>query len=222
MFEEISKRKWRFLLVFLAVFTVTLLVLTLLDWVPENSADSTEDAPAQSAVAASATPPAATVAQPDPSANVPAGADPLPRRIVIDKIGVDAPIINDPSTDIDTLNTDLESGVVRYPTSATMTQTGNVLLFGHASHLAYVHNQMYKVFTRVSELSAGDFIRVQTNDREYLYRVTSVTLVDADDTSIKLSTDARHLTISTCDTLGEKSDRYIVQSDFVSSSPISP
>lgn len=153
----------------------------------------------------------------DSSVIDPAQAAPiLPDRIVIDKIGLDLPVQNIDSTDLDVLDTALEQGPVRYVGSATLGVPGNMLVFAHSSHLPVVHNQMFKAFNDLPNLSPGDSIVVEGGGKKYLYSVTSVRRTDASDAVIDLSpTQGTKLTLSTCDTLTSKSSRFVVEADFV-------
>lgn len=140
----------------------------------------------------------------------------LPERIVIDKIGLDLPVQNIDSTDTDVLDAALEQGPVRYVESATLGIPGNMLIFAHSSHLPVVHNQMFKAFNDLPNLSPGDSIVVEGGGKKYLYSVTSVRRTDASDAIIDLSpTQGTKLTLSTCDTLTSKSSRFVVEADFV-------
>ena len=111
-------------------------------------------------------------------------------------------------------------GVVHYPTSGFMDDVSNVFLFGHSSELPYVRNKNYKVFNRLKELLEGDIIKVQTRDTNYVYRVRRVSLVLAPETPVAFSTEKRMLTLATCNVLGEKDERYLVEADFAGAFPI--
>jgi LPXTG-site transpeptidase (sortase) family protein len=140
----------------------------------------------------------------------------LPDRIVIDKIGLNLPVQNIDSTDTDILDQALERGPVRYVRSATVGVPGNMLIFAHSSHLPVVHNQMFKAFNNLPELTPGDSIVVEGGGKKYLYRVASVRRTDVNDAIIDLSpAKGTRLTLSTCDTLTSKSSRFVVEADFV-------
>lgn len=144
----------------------------------------------------------------------------LPHRIVISKIGVDVAVLNPTSSKISVLDQALLSGAARYPTSSTLAENGNILIFGHSSSRAVVRNQNFKAFNRVSELTEGDTIRVFSKDREYLFRVDTVVSVKAEDGIVYLEPGIKKLTIVTCNSLGDKSDRFMVEATFVGSYPL--
>jgi LPXTG-site transpeptidase (sortase) family protein len=143
-----------------------------------------------------------------------------PERIIIRSVGMDVPVLNPESTSISMLDNALLSGTVRYPTSALLGQKGNVFIFGHTSHLPVVRNQMYKAFNELPNVKVGNTISLHGGGREYIYRVTSVRHVDAGEELVDLSpTQGRKLTLSTCDTFGAKSARWVVDAEFVGSYP---
>lgn len=145
----------------------------------------------------------------------------LPSRIVISAIGLDLPVQNPSTRDINALDALLQSGPARYVDSAKLGEKGNVLIFAHSSHLPIVHNQMFKAFNRIPELSEGNVITIMGKDssgkeQSYLYIVRSVRRGDAHDENIDLSPkNGTVLTLVTCDTLTSKASRWILEADFV-------
>lgn len=213
--------KFKFLLLFyvVCISTVTFIVLYALGGVPKEFQvfGSNDDSPVR------------TVAPPTPSplptqvlpttttkpASINAKGE-LPRRVIIEKIGVNAVVNTPPSTDNDTLNSYLLRGVVRYPGSGTLGY-GNTFLFGHSSSLKVINNPAYKIFTRVRELNINDRIKVQSAGKEYVYKVTMISLVDSVDGYIDLSGTRNMITLVTCNVFGAKEERFIVEAEFVSS-----
>src|SRR3989344_964380 len=144
-----------------------------------------------------------------------------PIRIVIDKINVDSAVLNPTSSDLSALDEALKYGVVRYPKSGLLGQEDNIYLFGHSTSYQVVRNQAYKALNNLEKLEVGDTIKVRSENKEHLYKVTSVRTERDSDAVVKFNTGKRTLTISTCNTLGAKEDRHIVEADFVTSYPIS-
>lgn len=140
-----------------------------------------------------------------------------PTRIRISAIGLDLPVSNPQTRDLEELDEVLKDGPARYVDSALLGETGNVLIFGHSSHLPVVHNQMYKAFNKIPDLKEGNVISIEGGGKEFLYTVTSVTKVDAEEGIIDLSKKGHKLTIVTCDTLTGKSSRYVLEAEFVGS-----
>jgi LPXTG-site transpeptidase (sortase) family protein len=197
--KDISQKKWVFSGVFGMVFALSVAVLAHYDLLPE--------APA---------PVVATV--PEPVKEV---AQELPISMEIPAINRTVSIANPTSTIITELDKELLHGAVRYPTSAKLGEDGNMVLFGHSSYLPIVGNPAYKTFNGIQKLTGGDTITVSSGGRVYVYRVRTVEKKDAKDDGIPLAVVGRVLTLSTCDSFGEKSERFVVTADFVESHAIS-
>lgn len=143
-----------------------------------------------------------------------------PVRIIIEKVGIDSTISNPESTDITALDEALSYGVVRYPKSGLLGEKDNVYLFGHSTSYEVVRNQAYKALNGLNKLEAGDIIKIQSDNNEYLYKVTSLEMEKDSNIVVKFNTKKQTLTISTCNTLGNKEDRYIVRADFITNYPL--
>ena len=144
----------------------------------------------------------------------------LPVKISIASIGLSAKISNPATTDVNALDQYLLSGAARYPTSSTLDQEGNVILFGHSSYLPVVVNKAYKTFDGIQKLKAGDEIKVYSATHVYTYAVTSVAQQSATSDGIPLTTSGHILTLATCDSFGQKTDRFVVTATLVGSSAL--
>lgn len=207
--KQVSTKKWSFLAVSGVAFIASVLLLGKLDLLPEPlpATVSVVHGAVLSAAVTEATPQAMTE---------------LPVKIEIAKIKLSASIENPKVTTVDTLDAALLHGAVRYPTSATLDAlSGNVVLFGHSSYLPVVLNKAYQTFNGIQKLVVGDMITVSSNDRVYTYRVRTVVKESALTAGIPLEVSGRVLTLSTCDSFGEKTDRFVVTADFVESHPLS-
>ncbi|MFA5935105.1 MAG: sortase [Candidatus Paceibacterota bacterium] len=136
----------------------------------------------------------------------------LPLSIKIPSVGIDSQIYNPESTDIQILDSFLLKGVVRYPGSGLLGGVGNVFLFAHSTGIKIVNNQAFKSFNGLKKLKEGDSISVFSDKNEYIYKVLSVKLEGADKALVTFDTTDSKLTLSTCNTFGAKSERYVVES----------
>jgi len=140
----------------------------------------------------------------------------LPLTIKIPIIGVDSEVYNPATTSAEVLDNYLLKGAVRYPGSGLLGGDGNIFIFGHNTGIPIVNNQAFKTFNGLKNLKAGDLIQVFSDKYEYDYKVTSLKMVGADKAFVEFNTKSEMLTISTCNNFGAKSDRYVVESVFVS------
>ena len=142
-----------------------------------------------------------------------------PTHIRIPSIDLDLPISNPDTRDITKLDEILQKGPARYVDSAKLGEKGNILIFGHSSHLPIVHNQMYKAFNKIPDLKAGDTIIVEGGGKAYEYSVINVKSINTSDADaqVDLSKTGNKLTIVTCDTLTGKSARFVAEAELVGS-----
>lgn len=198
-------KRWEFLAVWGAVFFVLLSMLSMAGLAPE---DPLAASPSGNSVEAAA-----------PEEVLDEVKYPLPERIVIPAIGVDAKIANPSSTDIAALDKALKSAVVRYPGSGTFRDEGNMFLFGHSSYLPVVNNPAYKLFNEIQKLKIGQEIRVESKEAVYTYRVSKVSMVDASEGLVHFGNTGRKLTLSTCNSFGDSEDRFVVEAEYVGKEP---
>ncbi len=197
-----ARTSWgAFVVTFLVVFFVSFALLDVIGLTPSPSSASTDVAETQS---------------PETSGpSVEMTTEPV--RVIAEKIGLNEEILNPERSDIQTLDSALLKGVVRYPGSALLGEDANMLLFGHSSYLPFVYNSNYKAFNDIQKLAIGDVIQVQSDSIEYRYQVTSVGLIDSGDAVIDLTPGTRKLTLSTCNSFGAKSERFVVEAMYVGS-----
>ncbi len=143
-----------------------------------------------------------------------------PIHIFIPSVGIDAPIGNPESTSVAVLDAELTKGAVRYPDSGLLGEERNLFLFGHSSFLPNIRNPAYQTFNRLEKVQIGDEILVHSGEREHRYRIISVAKVDADEALVDFTSTRQQLTLSTCDSFGKKTERFVVVADFVESHPL--
>jgi LPXTG-site transpeptidase (sortase) family protein len=210
--RQVYARKWSFLWLFAVAFLGNVSVLAHLDLLPEIKQISVA-----SEVFLNASP-----IEAEKTSTLVTPAIELPVKIEISATGLLANVTNPTTTAIEALDKELLKGAVRYPTSAKLGETGNVILFGHSSYLPVVNNQAYKTFNGIQNLAVGETVTVYSSDTAYTYSVRSVAKEKADNnTAILLSVAGKILTLVTCNSFGAKEDRFVVTADFVESHSIS-
>lgn len=137
-------------------------------------------------------------------------------QIVIDKIGVDAPVILSKSAEEVDLQKDLETGVILYPGMAIPGQRGNAYIAGHSSNYVWSRGQYNDIFKDLVGLSSEDKIVVKeilTSGKvvSHTYTVTLQEEVAADDIAIFEVASNPVLTLTTCWPLGTRQRRIMVK-----------
>ncbi len=136
-----------------------------------------------------------------------------PKLIEIPSLKKSLPVSNPKTRDINKLNAILQKAVVRYPGTALLgSSSGNMIIFGHSSHLPVVRNKMYKAFNDIERLKKNDIIVLKDkNGKKWYYYVKRVYRAKASESSIVVNTKEKRLTLITCDNFGAKEDRWIVE-----------
>ena len=108
-----------------------------------------------------------------------------PRRLVIAKIGVDAPVISGDDWE------DLKKGIGHRLGTANPGESGNMVVSAH--------NDIYgEIFRDLSKLEPGDEVRIYTDDATFRYIVNTVEIVEPTRVEVMDPTDYPILTMITC------------------------
>lgn len=138
--------------------------------------------------------------------------------IVIEKIGVNAPIVaNVSTTDENAYRDALKNGIAHaissdYPTTAP----SNVYLFAHASLNFWSLGKYAAVFNLLRKLNYKDPIHIFYDNQDFVYEVVNKEVVKGWDTNpIKRAVIEPLLTLQTCDPPGTTLNRYVVTAKLV-------
>lgn len=131
----------------------------------------------------------------------PPGTVPKDNRIVIPKIGADAPIYEGATESV------LAKGPWLRPNTNSPDKGGNTVIAGHR----FSYNPgVYQPFYHLDKLGIGDKIVIAWQGKAYTYSVTEKTTVNATQTSIERPTDQTKLTLYTCTPLWNPVNRLVV------------
>lgn len=128
-------------------------------------------------------------------------------RIIIEKIGVEAPIIRS----VDSKYA-LSRGAWMSPDKAYPGQKGNVVISGHRFKYLPPNNL---TFYLLDKLVAGDMISIYWNNKVYAYKVNGSKVVLPTDLSVLASSDKATLTLYTCTPIFSEKYRLIITADLV-------
>jgi len=138
--------------------------------------------------------------------------------IVIEKIGVNAPIVADvPVADEKAYLDALKGGVAHAITSKYPSETpGNVYLFAHSSADFWRMGKYSKVFNLVRKLDLGDRVHLFYKGKTYVYEVNNKEIYEGWDLyPISRSVVEPVLTLQTCDPPGTTINRLVVTSTLI-------
>lgn len=138
--------------------------------------------------------------------------------IVIEKIGVNAPIVPDvPVYDEKAYNEALKTGVAHASSSDYPSrEPGNVYLFAHSSINFWELGKYAQVFNLLRKLEFGDKVHIFYKDRDYVYRVVNKEISKGFDTyALTRPVIEPLLTLQTCDPPGTTLNRLVVTAKLI-------
>lgn len=232
LYNLIYARKVPFFIVFFIAVLLSYGVLFAIDFIPEPLSEETKAAQARAQLEKDAKREILVTERKVDTTSVVASASEektttlpvatvegtiLPTRIIIDTLDVNVKVLNPKARDIASLDKALLSGVVRHPDSANLSKAGNILILGHSSYLPNVMNKNFQAFNGIQKMTWGDKIRVQSEGKEYIYRVQKVYQAKASDLTVPFTPGKAKLTLATCNSFGSKEDRFIVEANLLES-----
>jgi LPXTG-site transpeptidase (sortase) family protein len=143
-------------------------------------------------------------------------------EVIIPKINVEIPVnYTVTSTDENVIESDLQDGVVHFPTTVEPGQTGNAAFFGHSSNNIFNQGNYKFAFVLLHTLVNGDTFYLTYNDKLYVYKVISKTVVSPSDIAVlgPVAGQTATATLITCDPPGTSINRLIVVGQQISPDP---
>lgn len=143
-------------------------------------------------------------------------------EVIIPKINVEIPVdYTQTTTDESAIENALEDGVVHYPTTVLPGQVGNAAFFGHSSNNIFNNGKYKFAFVLLHTLQKGDTFYLTYNDKVYIYKVISRSIVDPSDVGVlgPVAGQTATATLITCDPPGTSLHRLIVVGQQISPDP---
>lgn len=136
-----------------------------------------------------------------------------PNRIVIPKIGLDAPVLWD--VPLEQLIERLRDGVTHYKDTALPGEVGNIFITGHSSNFWWDKGRFNQIFVLLDKLAPGDDIFINYDGKTYHFVVEKSVIVKPTNIEVLNPTDRPVLTLMTCNPVGTTINRLIVQAKQV-------
>lgn len=128
-------------------------------------------------------------------------------RLVINKIGVNMPLIESESENA------LLYGAWRAPGTSTPDKGSNTAIFGHRYlNIPPSKNTLF----RLNEVKVGDTFEVIWQDETYTYKITEKFVVEPNQMEVLDPTDKSVVTLITCTPLFTTKQRLVVRGELVS------
>lgn len=127
-------------------------------------------------------------------------------KISIPKLGIRNAVVTN-------ADSDLTKHLVQFNEDTFPPKVGNSIIFGHSTLPQLYDPNSYKtIFANAYKLTAGDEIIVQTNNKQYGYKIDNVTVVEPTDTTVLAQNFSdSFLTIITCTPPGTIWKRLVIK-----------
>lgn len=154
------------------------------------------------------------------SANVAPAPLPDKARLVIDSIGVSAPIVFNVPNNNDLIYANLEKGVVHYSTTAKPGTPGTGVVLGHSSAYPWYKGSYGAVFALLSKLNPGERFYVQYEDnRVFVYQMVKSIIFNPFTEDGRLtaleSEQGNYLILISCYPVGTNYKRIAIQAEQI-------
>jgi LPXTG-site transpeptidase (sortase) family protein len=141
------------------------------------------------------------------STQKPVAAKPRPNQLIVPSMLLDQPIYDGSESQQYQI---LNKGIWRFSGGSTPDKGGNTVLIGHR----FTYTNPRGVFYYLNKVKLGDEIGVWWSNKQYLYKVASISQVPPTDTAIENNTSRPELTLFTCTPLWLPKDRLVVVADL--------
>lgn len=138
----------------------------------------------------------------------------LPLRISVPSLSIDSHIESPETKSVTVLDAALSKGPVYYQGSGTPGNR-NMFIFGHSTGFSIVNNKAYKVFNNIKLAKKGEYVYIETSSGTHTYVVHEVRKMSKYSTWVQFDSEKPILTLSTCDSFGKASDRWVLEADYV-------
>ncbi|MCK5459961.1 sortase [Candidatus Parcubacteria bacterium] len=145
--------------------------------------------------------------QVQPAVAYPASQAEYNNRVIIAKIGVNAPIIDSSNEDWA-----LSHGAWRIPGSSSPDKAGNTVITGHRFKYLPPSNLTFYLFHK---LEIGDIILAVWEQKKYYYKINEIKIVSPRDLSILEKTEKPTLTLFTCDPIYSQKNRLVIIAELI-------
>ena len=130
-----------------------------------------------------------------------------PNRVIIKKIGVNAPIVESVSAEYG-----LSQGAWHIPKTSSPDKGGNTVITGHRFKYLPPNNLTFYLFHK---LEIGDIVSIIWEEKDYFYRIKEIKIVPDTELSILKPTNKPTLTMFTCHPIYSTEKRLVVVSELI-------
>lgn len=138
----------------------------------------------------------------------------------IPTLNIGAPIVFEPTTSEKRIYSALEKGVVHYAETPKPGQPGTSIIIGHSSVYPWYKGNYGYIFSKLSNLKAGDVVNIENDGRVLSYKVSRSIVfspTDSEDYALREleSTSGSSIVLMTCWPTGTNAKRVAVRADLI-------
>ena len=141
----------------------------------------------------------------------------LPDTLIIESLGISAPVVYIEDKTETAYQEALKRGVVHFPGTAKVGQAGTVYIFGHSSDYLWSNGEFKTVFATLPQIKLGSSILVtNSTGQPFIYKVISTKIISPNDISVLEQDTSKHLLmLQTSYPIGTALKRYIVVAELM-------
>jgi len=137
-------------------------------------------------------------------------------RVIVDRIGVNAPVILSESREEEDIQKHLQNGAIHYPGTSMPGNSGNIYITGHSSDFVWAKGEYKTLFSRLGEVEVNDIIKVvytfnNGNQVDFIYQIYNIQVVAVDDPRLFQPEPSSVLTLVTSWPVGSTKERFMVK-----------
>lgn len=133
----------------------------------------------------------------------------------IPSLGLVTSLVKGKTTNVASLEKDLDNGVVYYPGSVDPGKNGQIIVLGHSAPPGWPRIKHDWVFTDINSLKPGDQIILYFDNARYVYSVTDKEIIHkGQDIAVGEVTNKNVLTLISCWPPGKDQDRIAVSAEY--------
>ncbi|MFA5927168.1 MAG: sortase [Patescibacteria group bacterium] len=140
-------------------------------------------------------------------------------HLAVPSINVYAPVTWRVENNDSDVRKNLQNGLIHINGTAMPGEKGNVFVTGHSSDLPWNKGDYKAIFALLDKVVVGDLVQLRYQNKDYIYKVSEIKVVEPSDLSVMESTDKPILTLMTCTPVGTTLRRLVVRANQISPSP---
>ncbi len=142
----------------------------------------------------------------------------MANMLIIERLGIETPIIYVERADEEAFQEGLENGVAHYPGTARIGENGNPYIFGHSSDYIWSRGRYKTILARLPRIKIGEEIIASDHaGKKFVYKVIETKVVSPKELSVldQRGYQRKLLTVQTSYPVGTALRRFVAIAELV-------